>query len=122
MTARIDPVWGDDLMVAEAVGVIAPSGRPHPTTEGDLSDLVLALAVQTWELEAEAWPIPLVPTVHEPCDGCGTVLCGCEVPCEGMPLDVCSHYGRPHCPDCGPRACVLCRGDQLRWDRPRGDR
>lgn len=72
MSARwVDPVWGDDLMkIADAVGVVRPTGRPH-RTPGDPSDLVLAIALETWAIDFPDAPIPLVPT-DGPTDRDGT--------------------------------------------------
>ena len=120
-TQRIDPAWGDDLLaIAEAVGVTAPSGRPHPTVDGDLSDLVLALALETWARDHADDPIPLLPTVHEPCSSCGVATCGCDDRCTDLAASACDHLSRPYCPDCAFFACDWCRMDQLRWDAPKG--
>lgn len=72
-TGRIDPVWDDDLMaIADAVGIVEPSHperlrnyRPHLSVRGDLSDLALAVAVETFardidlDIDPDA-PIPFV--------------------------------------------------------------
>lgn len=109
-TQRIDPVWGDDLMaIADAVGIVAPSGRPHPSVPGDLVDLTLALALETWAAEYADEPIPYVLVDHEACSGCGDAICGCEPPCATVEPDACGHKSRPYCAGCAPAYCRDCR-------------
>lgn len=69
MSGRIDPVWGDDLMaIADAVGIVdhperLRNYRPHLSVRGDLSDLAIAVAVETFTLEFDLdAPIPFIPT------------------------------------------------------------
>lgn len=124
-----DPDWGDDVMaIAEAVGVVRhpeclANYRPHPSVRGDLSDLALALAVETWSQEFTALEV-VVDTDHVTCGGCGEQLCGCEDQCPSLERDVCFHNGRSYCPGCAPHYCVDCKADSDRWDydpEQRGD-
>lgn len=116
-SGRIDPAWGDDLMmIADAVGVVAPSGRPHLTVPGDLGDLTLAIALETWAAQHPDEPIPFVVTDHDQCSGCGEDLCGCEQPCSDLHREACTHSGKTLCPSCANRICHDCKAETARWD------
>jgi len=109
--------YDDDLMaIAEAVGVVAPSGRPHPTVLGDLTDLTLAIALETWSMDRADDPIPYLPTDHDVCHGCGDLLCACEDQCPELERDTCGHKSRPYCGGCAPTYCRDCPpADRGEW-------
>jgi hypothetical protein len=117
----INPEWGDDILaIAEAVGVVTPSGRPHLTAPGTLLDLTVLLAAEAFaqthpDLLDE--PVPYLPTSHDVCHACADILCGCEDPCEQYQRDACSHWGKPFCYSCAPHNCPDCKADQDRWGR-----
>lgn len=121
--------WGDDLLaIAEAVGVVTPSGRPHLTAPGTLLDLVPRLAVAADALAGDGdgaevldQPIPYLPIDHDVCNACADILCGCETPCEEYQRDVCSHWGKPFCASCARHNCPDCR-DAAASDRAEDDR
>lgn len=120
----IDPVWGDDLMaIADAVGATSrphpecdAKHIPHPSHAREFTNLALEMLLQEWSDQIAAdLPVALIPTDHDTCTGCGDTLCRCETQCEDLARDVCSHYGKPFCPTCGPRHCPDCRSDEQRW-------
>lgn len=116
-----DPEWGDDLMaMVDATREpalphpdFAVSHIPHPSIGREVfTDLALELVVREWAADV---PIALTPTEHVECSACAKTLCMCDVPCDEFPLDVCSHYGYPHCASCGPLNCADCGDEQRRW-------
>lgn len=124
---RIDPGWGDDWMaIADATREaplphpeLAARFIPHPSHAVEFTNLALEITLGFWadEILAEV-PIALVPVDHLECSACGEALCGCDVQCEELQRDACSHYGQPYCASCAPYNCADCGDDARRWERP----